>query len=330
MNNGIDISIVVCTYNRAALLFRSVESLFRLNTAGAFVYEIVVIDDLSTDDTPVILEGLRERSPVTLRWARASGAGIAAARNCGIREAVGDYIAYFDDDQLADPNWLLELWRTRLDTHAACVGGARLLELPARELSGIHPIIRLYLGEIPIETSPRKCGRADLLCTGTVLLDRTVFTRVGGFDESLSEGGEDTEFFTRVRAAGFQCWYTPHSVVKHIIPSYRREAPYLQWTAIRGGECFACRDLRELGALRTVVLSALRVIHAFAVHAPVMCVMRLLKRKGDVLARSCQIRRALAYARGAVRRIITGNSERGGKSRIDFRSERTLFPRTES
>ncbi|MFA6240244.1 MAG: glycosyltransferase family A protein [Candidatus Hydrogenedentales bacterium] len=328
MNTGIDISVIVCTYNRAALLYRAVESLFHLNTANAFVHEIVVIDDASTDDTPAILKGLQARTTAPLRVARATGAGIAAARNCGVLEAKGDFVAFFDDDQLADPNWLLELWQTRLATGAACVGGARVLDLPAHERAAMPSIIRLYLGEIPIEKAPRPCGRADLLCTGTVLIERPVFARVGGFDESLTEGGEDTEFFMRVRAAGLQTWYTPRSLARHIIPSYRREAPYLIWTAMRGGACFACRDLREWGRARTIAAALLRMTHAIAVHAPLFVAARLRGSKAHTLARRCQIYRALAYTRSALSSATPTAPREGARAAMAFRRERSLFPET--
>lgn len=330
MNHGIDISVIVCTYNRAALLYRSVESLFSLRTDTAFGFEILVVDDASTDDTPAILAGLQRRSPVPLRWTRATGAGIAAARNLGLREARGECVAFFDDDQIADPDWLLELWLTRISTGADCVGGARVLDLPSREIAALPKIFRLYLGEIPVEHAARSCGRGDLLCTGAVLLNRAVFGKVGVFDESLSEGGEDTEFFMRVRASGLRAWYTPHSVVRHIIPSYRLQAPYLQWAAVRGGECFACRDLREFGRIRSLTTAVLRVGHAIAFHAPMMIARRLFAQESHALAHRCQIQRALAYARSLYRRIASARGDRRASATVNFRNERSLFPGTES
>ena len=78
----IDISIVVCTYNRSELLRGALESLMALRTGGRFFFEILVVDNASTDDTPEVIEEIRENSRVPLRSVREPRKGVAAARNC--------------------------------------------------------------------------------------------------------------------------------------------------------------------------------------------------------------------------------------------------------
>ena len=324
----VDVSIIVCTYNRPDMLRLAVESLCCLETHARFAYEIVVVDDASTDRTPSVLTKLAAGAPVPLRMVRGSGAGVAAARNAGIDEARGAHIAFFDDDQVAEPLWLFELWQTLKDSGAACVGGARTLDLSAETLRTLPHIIRLYLGEIPIEAEPRPCGRGDLLCTGTVLIERRVFQAAGRFDDSLTQGGEDTEFFSRVRRAGFSCWYTPRSLVKHLVPEYRMQEPYLKWAARRGGACFARRDALEWGTTRLLAIALARVTHGILIHGAAFVRATLWRSRQDALARKCQIHRAIVYARTAaglaMRRGISPRSEQV----IVFRSERNLFSKS--
>ncbi|GMW01026.1 MAG: hypothetical protein AMXMBFR84_21630 [Candidatus Hydrogenedentota bacterium] len=329
MNRSVDISVVVCTYNRAEMLRPSVESLLAIDTEGLYAHEIVVVDDGSTDDTQATLQDLKARSPVPMCVVRGAGTGVAAARNTGICASSGRYIAFFDDDQFAHTAWLTALWRTMKTTSAACVGGARTLDLETGVLESMPRISRLYLGEIPVEPFPRECGRNDLLCTGTVLIDRTLFDHVGVFDESLTQGGEDTEFFTRVRKAGGACWFTPLSLVRHMVPEYRMKRQYLIWSAIRGGDCFAIRDAREWGVMYTIGVAMARLMHAIALHMPAMALAAIRSERAFVLARWCQICRALAYARrSALLALPRSNAAGKGAFAIDFRSERNLFPKS--
>jgi len=328
MRASFDISVIVCTYNRADMLRVAVDSLCRLETKGLFTYEIIVVDDASTDDTGSVLRTLAANTPVSTHSIRGSGKGVAAARNAGIDEARGAYIAFFDDDQTAEPSWLIELWRTLKDSGAACVGGARTLDLSADQLASLPRIIRLYLGEIPVESEMRPCGRADLPCTGTVLMERRVFQAAGRFDASLTQGGEDTEFFARVRRAGLPCWYTPRSIVRHMVPEYRLQESYLMWAAIRGGECFAHRDALEWGSARLCATACMRIAHALLAHGVMMAAASTIGARPQALARKCQIYRAFAYARAAGRLALLGCAHTVRGSAIEFRSERDLFSKS--
>jgi len=235
------ITVVVCTYNRRDYLKLALDSLQTQETEGVFGYEIVVVDDGSTDDTSNVVADFISKGPIPVRYVRENGHGIAAARNAGLANAKGDWIAFFDDDQLADNRWLMELWRSQESTGARCVCGARTLHLSDEELSSLSRFVRLTLGEIPAK-EPGHCSRRDTICTGNVLLHRSVPEQVGGFDPALVRGGEDTEFFMRVRKADIACYYTPHALVAHMVPSYRMQESYLVWAAKRGGVCFAHCD----------------------------------------------------------------------------------------
>jgi len=129
-----DVSVVLCTYNRADMLGPALESLVRQETHGQFIFEVVVVDDGSTDGTQVILQRIAKDTQVLIRCLQEEGRGIAAARNTGIASAAGEWIAFFDDDQVAEPDWLSELFALALKTHSQCVGGARFLLLAAQEL----------------------------------------------------------------------------------------------------------------------------------------------------------------------------------------------------
>src|SRR5262245_47422516 len=118
-----DISIVVCTQNRAEMLRGALASLYDLATNG-FSCEIIVIDNGSRDYTQQVISAATIESRHPLRGVLEPEKGIVPARNRGIREARGRWIAFFDDDQLADIRWLAELHRGANEKRCRVVGGS--------------------------------------------------------------------------------------------------------------------------------------------------------------------------------------------------------------
>jgi len=129
----IDISVNVCTYNRAEMLRGALESLICQKTDGKFSYEIVVVDNASTDDTKAVVKQVSKNSPVPIRYIFEENKGVAQARNRGVKGSQGAWIAFFDDDQFAEADWLRELYSTALLTRAPIVGGAVHVDLPTEQ-----------------------------------------------------------------------------------------------------------------------------------------------------------------------------------------------------
>ena len=117
------ITVVVCTRNRADRIAVALDSLGRLETDGAFRFDVLVVDNGSTDDTAAIVERIASGFPVTLRRIFEEQPGVGRARNRGVAESRGEWIAFFDDDQAADPRWLAELVALAERKQARCVGG---------------------------------------------------------------------------------------------------------------------------------------------------------------------------------------------------------------
>ena len=329
MNKRTDISIVVCTYNRAGLLERALQSLVIQQCPPGLEYELIVVDDGSTDHTADIVRELNRCTDRRVVYIHESGRGISAARNTGVHAARSEWIAFTDDDQIAEPTWLWNLWFAQGKSSAQCIGGARTLELPERVLQTLPRQTRLILGEIPCVGDLQPCTRDSLLCTGNLLLRKDLILKVGGFDESLSQGGEDTDLLMRLRSSGLTCWFTPHAVVRHIIPPYRLESGYLTWAAMRGGDCFAVRDVREWGKWKASLTAVARIGQAVSVHVPKMLWTRTRGREAETIACKCRCVRAIAYAK-RVAALVFATREGAHKSApniIEFRGERRMFDR---
>src|SRR5204862_3717683 len=121
------VSVILCTYNGGRTLARCLEALRNLSYSN---YEVIVVDDGSTDDVPEITSQFAE----DVRMIRTSNRGLGAARNTGLEAARGEIVAYIDDDAWPHEHWLNYL----ADTFAAsdCVG-VRGPNLPPADASGI-------------------------------------------------------------------------------------------------------------------------------------------------------------------------------------------------
>ena len=215
-----DISVVVCTYNRATLLREALRSLFAQQVEN-LDYEIIVVDNNSSDDTPASVESLQAESPVPLRYFRESRQGNAYARNAGVEQAAASIIAFLDDDCIADKVWIATIKSAfDRDPQLDFVGG-RVLPVwegdPPSWLSTAHwaPLALLDYGTDALninEQNPRG------LLTANIAVRKEVFEELGGFSPSLQrvKGGigsmEDHEFLVRICRGGKQGLYLPELI----------------------------------------------------------------------------------------------------------------------
>jgi glycosyltransferase involved in cell wall biosynthesis len=281
-----DISIVVCTHNRADMLQGALASLYDLATDGRLDYEIVVIDNASTDATPQIIAAAAAASNSPLRGFQEPAKGIVPARNRGIREARGRWIAFFDDDQLADPRWLAELFRGAKQRSARVVGGAVHLTVPGGCDRNLHPAVRMLLGETAIALS-RPYGDRLIPGCGNLMIERSVFEKVGLFERTVHGRGEDTDLFSRIERAGIPAWYFPTAIVQHLTPPERLRTDYLLKLARGVGEGVALRQAARLGRARFALLWLAKAARNHVVHRPLGKIARLLRDHETWLGRRC-------------------------------------------
>ncbi len=240
-----DVSIVLCTCDRAHLLAQSLPSLLKQLTQELFTYEVLVVDDGSTDDTAAVVALIKATyGAANLRYEYKPGGGVADARNFGVRHAAGEWIAFFDDDQLAESDWLMNLFNFAQAHQAVCVGGVCGLSLPD-SAPALGQQARRALGE---RGQGRLAGpylAPEAPGTGNVLLHTSLFAKGQGFDTRMNEGGADTEFFHRVRRQGHTLWFTPTARMQHLIPADRITPKFLSWVSTRRGVAAARIDQQK-------------------------------------------------------------------------------------
>jgi glycosyltransferase involved in cell wall biosynthesis len=290
------ISIVVCTHNRANMLSDALASLANLHTNGQFDYEIVVVDNASTDATPQVVTSFSNTTSHVVHYALELRKGIAFARNCGVRAARGEWIAFFDDDQLADPHWLWELWAFTEDRKVLGVGGSVVLKLPDDCQRTLHPFVRMLLGEALHGKEPFAYSHRCTFGTGNLMLHRVVFEKVGLFDETFTTRAEDTDLFCRIHALNIETWYVPNAVVQHITHYERLQPSYLERLARHMGASIAQREREHFSSLLFLARWGAKSLRWLCWQVPKERLARIQLRSEEALGLACKNVLAQQYA----------------------------------
>jgi glycosyltransferase involved in cell wall biosynthesis len=258
-----DVSVVICTWNRADYLRTTLRTLMNMRVAAAVRWDIVVVDNNSTDDTRAAVEALAVESPVPVTYVFEARQGKSYAMNTGVASTSAPIIAFTDDDVTVSPEWLQAGCDPLMaDERFEYTGGPvrpmwegpppPWFEHTGRTLWGTIAI--LDYGREPFIFEDRR--RVPLGVN--VIMRRRLLERVGGFATSMGRdagrtllGQELPEFLARTRAAGAVGLYVPEMVLDHHVPSRRLRAEYWRrWWYGKGvsrARLEAIHPLTELG-----------------------------------------------------------------------------------
>jgi len=205
------VSVVVCTHNGARTIRDCCEGLRRLDYPD---YEVIVVDDGSTDATAAIVE------EYDFRLVRTRNHGLAKARNTGLLLATGEVVAYIDDDAYPDPQWLKYLAATFMSTSHVAVGGPNIAP------SGDGPIADC------VARAPG--GPIHVLLTDTVAehipgcnmaFRKSALAAIDGFDPQFRAAGDDVDVCWRLQERGWTIGFHPGAMVWH----HRRNSVRAYW-----------------------------------------------------------------------------------------------------
>ncbi len=195
------LSVVIATKDRAEFLDRALQSFAK--QIGAPSFEVVVVDNGSTDATPHVVERAKTALPFELTYVYEERPNRGAARNRGIAAAQGHLVLFCDDDVYAPPGFL--------GAHDAAHTLSNLV------VSG--PIINVPNYHERPKPAPTNFSRA-FLCTCNVSVPRVALEAVGGFDEQFHlYGWEDTELGVRLREHGMRAKFAWDAYIWHIKPA---------------------------------------------------------------------------------------------------------------
>jgi GT2 family glycosyltransferase len=201
------ISVVVCSYNGGRTLGQCLRSLLALDYPD---YEVIVVDDGSTDDTRAVLAGFPG-----VRALHQPNRGLSAARNVGLQAATGAVVAYTDSDCFADPDWLTHLVYQLEASGAAAVGGPNLTPEDGR----LAACVAAAPGQPTHVLESDQVAEHVPGCN--MAFRREALAAINGFDARYRKAGDDVDVCWRLQQAGFWITFAPGAFVWH----HRRQTP---------------------------------------------------------------------------------------------------------
>jgi glycosyltransferase involved in cell wall biosynthesis len=244
------ITVVLCTYNRVRSLATALESIATQTVPQSVGWEILVVDNNSSDETRQVVEDFQRRYPERIRYLFEPQQGLSYARNAGVREAQGDILAFIDDDETADDGWLQNLTVNLLSGEWAGAGGRVLPQWNGSRPRWLSSKSSFALGPLAVFDPGLEGGQLTEPPFGANMAFRKeVFERYGRFRTDLGRSGkgmlsgEDTEFGRRLLAAGERMRYEPSALTYHPVDEIRVCRKYFLVFWFNKGRT----DVREFG-----------------------------------------------------------------------------------
>lgn len=280
------ISVIICTYNRAVLLARALMA-FRDQEHPPSA-EIVVVDNNSSDDTADVVRRCTEdlRSVLPVAYVHEPRQGLSRARNTGIAAARGGILAFLDDDAVPSPGWLAAL-ADAFAAHpdAAAVGGPIEPEFEIPRPDWLGPGVEGYYSILDLGPNSKVFPRNHLPFGANMALRRNALGDLQ-FLESLGrkgtslQSGEESALFHSLRARGGRIVYVPLMRVRHFVP---RDRLTVDWLLARCADSGVSRARMAVGPLERLAL-LVRILLAHAVTEGA----HLLRVERDPLLRLCR------------------------------------------
>lgn len=251
MNAPVLISICVCTYQRPLMLGRLLRDLQQQETQGQFNFEIIVVDNDPTASARIAVSNETKTSPVPIVYGAESRRSISYARNMTLSLASGSLIAFIDDDEFPEANWLFNLYKTLNDY----------------KVGGVLAPVRPYFEE-GTPTWVKKGGFYDRpehqtgftmpweeCRTGNVLFDRKIIEDDDPvFDPAFGTGGSDVDFFRRKMGQGHKFIWCNEAIVHEVVPPSRwKRSVMIRRALLRGRNSFRHPEGRGFNLAKAVV-----------------------------------------------------------------------------
>jgi glycosyltransferase involved in cell wall biosynthesis len=228
------VSVIICTRNRSSSLARTLQSVAQAAQAVAETWELIVVDNGSSDPTPEVVAGFEDRLPV--RLVSESRPGLSVARNAGVAASRGDYILWTDDDVVVDADWLRAWFAAFRERPDDAVFGGRtepFYEEPRQSWfieNQPHLLSLLAIRDEPdwVSVTP------DRVPYGLNYAVRGVEQRLHPYDPNLGvapgrrSGGEEVAVIRQILAEGGRGSWVWDATVRHVISAERQSETYIR------------------------------------------------------------------------------------------------------
>jgi glycosyltransferase involved in cell wall biosynthesis len=253
-----NLSVIIPTRNRAVLLEKTLDSIVN-QTFSNDDFEIIVIDNGSTDNTKIVVDEYRKRIK-HIRYFFDSKPGLHIGRHRGLKEAVSEILVYGDDDIEAFPTWLEGIWESFQNKEVALVGGKNL---PKWETDPPYWIYEMWmdisdfghaLGYLSIldfedkviEIDPMYVWGCNFSIRKAILLESFGFHPDGVPQDMIKYRGDgETHISEYIKKMGYKTIYNPKASIYHFVPKNRMTLDYFCKRAFNQGVSDSYRDIRR-------------------------------------------------------------------------------------
>jgi glycosyltransferase involved in cell wall biosynthesis len=229
------LSIVICSYNRASYISDALNSLY-LQTAGLNAFEAIIVDNNSTDNTAEVFSHWRAaHTNGSFTYITETNQGASFARNTGAAAAKGQWLCFMDDDAVATPNYVENILKHIQNKPDAVGFGGRIIPkyIPA-EPTWMSYYVSSLVGNF--DYAPNACafenGKYPL--ESNMIVKKDVYDAIGGFNTALPGvvgtlriGGEGKELFYKILALGHTIYYDPEICVHHVVEVKKLTSEYM-------------------------------------------------------------------------------------------------------
>lgn len=214
------ISVIICTRNRVDDLPDAIRSVWMQDFSST--YELLVVDNGSSDGTQAYLKACLEQSPIPMEYVYEGTPGLSLARNTGARVARGDILAYLDDDAIASENWLTSLnnsYDRYQETWVA--GGPILLDWRGEKPLWFTSDMEMALTTLDLGSEFQWLDGYWFPFGANFSCRKAAWSDVGGFGEVFTLYNDERYFCHKVRSLEGKIAYIPSAVVLHKVSAYR-------------------------------------------------------------------------------------------------------------
>jgi glycosyltransferase involved in cell wall biosynthesis len=229
------LSVIICSYNRASYIGEALSALYNQTTA-LDLFEVIIVDNNSTDETPVVYQKWRAENPLgNFTYATEPQQGASYARNTGAKISKGKWLCFIDDDAIAQKDYVEKVIKHSFDQPFIVGFGGRIIPryVPA-EPNWMSYYVSSMVGNFdyaPIHCA-FKSGKYPL--ESNMIVSKEVFEKVGGFNVNLPGvvgtlriGGEGKELFYKIISLGYTIYYDPSMVVEHVVEVKKLTPEYM-------------------------------------------------------------------------------------------------------
>ncbi len=229
------LSIIICSYNRASYIGEALSALY-VQTAPLGQFEVFVVDNNSTDNTPEVFTTWRAANPNgQFNYITETSQGASYARNTGAKLATGQWLCFIDDDAIAAPNFVENIIK-HINSQPTVVGfGGKIIPkyIPS-EPKWMSFYVSSIVGNFDYapNATPFENGKYPL--ESNMIVAKKVFDQIGGFNTALPGvvgtlriGGEGKELFYKIMSLGHTIYYDPSIIVHHVVEVSKLTPEYM-------------------------------------------------------------------------------------------------------